>query len=105
MKKNYLQKLLDLRGITVLQIAQDTGAGYHSIQKTVKGVRAARTVKPIIAEYLGIDEDRAWGVGSQAYLRQLVEKEIARKAAQNRRDLEARYLQKSLTDQRAVSNG
>ncbi|PLX96695.1 MAG: hypothetical protein C0622_14195 [Desulfuromonas sp.] len=105
--KNYLQKLLDLRDITVLQIAQATGANYHSIQKTVKGTRLVKTVKPVIAQYLGIDETRTWGAGSQAYLRRLVEKEIAKKAAAERRKLESKYLRghnQRLTEEKVVIN-
>jgi len=92
MKKNYLQKLLDLRGVTAFEIAEATGANYHSIQKTIKGTRLVKTVKPVIADYLGIHEARAWGPGSQAYLRRLVEKEVAKKAAIERQKLEDRYL-------------
>lgn len=105
--KNYLQKLLDLRNITAHKIAEDTGANYHSIQKTIKGTRIVRTVTPVIAKYLSIDESRAWGAGSQAYLRRLVEKEITKKAAQERQKLEKRYLREyrqRLTEQKAVIN-
>jgi predicted transcriptional regulator len=105
--KNYLQKLLDLRGITAFEIAEATGANYHSIQKTIKGTRVVKTVKPVIANYLDIDEARAWGPKSAAYLRSLVEKEVTKKAVQERKKLERRYLcqrSQSVSEHKAASN-
>lgn len=89
---NDLQKLIALRGLTAIEIAQATGANYHSVQKTIKGVRIIQCVQPVIAAYLGLDEKRTWGPGSRRYLRQLIAEEIDRQSAADRARLRALYL-------------
>lgn len=92
---NDLQKLIALRGLTAFQIAQDTGANYHSVQKTIKGVRIIHCVQPVVAEYLGLDPDRAWGPGARSYLRKLIAEEIDRQSAGERKRLRDLYLRDS----------
>jgi hypothetical protein len=77
---NYLQQLIEIRGLTAQDIATATGFGYHSVQKNVKGVRRNPQIRAAIAACLGLDPIKAWGRGAMIYLRRLVAVEANRVA-------------------------
>jgi hypothetical protein len=89
---NDLQKYLALRGITASEIAQATGCNYHSVQKTIKGVRLVKTVQPHVAGFLGMRPEQLWGQGATQRLRRLIREEIDRRAEGERARLTASYL-------------
>ncbi|OGW36124.1 MAG: hypothetical protein A2X58_08575 [Nitrospirae bacterium GWC2_56_14] len=91
---NYLQQLIDLRGLTCQDIATGTGYGYHSIQKTVKGVRRHPLIREAIAKHLHIDALRTWGRGSVLYLRKLVAVEANRVAEEKAKTARETFLAK-----------
>ena len=69
---NYLQQLIELRGMTVQDLATAIGLGYHCVQKTVKGHKHGVVTRNAIAAYLGLDPVKAWGRGYAIYLRRMV---------------------------------
>lgn len=77
---NLLKKYLKLKGITAVQISEDTGLGYHCVDKTLKGLRRGRVPRGKIAEYLGIPYEHIWGALASRYLLKLIEKEIQHNA-------------------------
>ncbi len=100
---NNLQKLIKLRGLTVLGIAEDIGHGYHHVQKVVNGTRYKRSdgsygtysntaVQKAVAGRLGLSYDQAWGPKSRLALRRLIKKEIDKHARQQTRRLQQQFL-------------
>lgn len=92
---NDLQKYLDLRGITAAQIAKETGLGYHSVQKNVRGVRKNAAVREAIAVYLGLEYSDLWGPSSPRVLSKLIRREIERRAEGERARLRSLYLRRN----------
>jgi len=91
---NYLQQLIDLRGLTCQDIANATGYGYHSVQKNVKGVRCNLPIREAIAKHLHVDASRIWGRGSVLYLRKLVAVEANRVAQERAEAARDNFLKK-----------
>ncbi len=77
---NYLQQLIELRGMTVQDLATAIHLGYHCVQKTVKGHKRGVATRATIATHLGLDPVKTWGRGSVLYLRRLVAVEANRVA-------------------------
>lgn len=102
---NDLQRLLKLRGITMQRLADETGFGMHTVQKTVKGVRGVAGVQQAVADYLGVKVDQCFGPTSSVTLRRLIAQEIKRKAQVYERILTKEALGTSTlpSDQRAVN--
>lgn len=90
---NYLQQYITLNNLTCQDIATGTGYGYHSVQKTVKGVRRHPAIRTAIAEYLGLDPAKTWGRGSVVYLRRQVAV-AANRAAQEKAEKARREFMK-----------
>ena len=88
---NYLQQLIKLRKLTFHDIATGTGIGYHSIQKAVTGDRKPVRIREAIANYLRIDNDKAFGRGSAMYLRHLVALEANKQAEIIKQEFLAKY--------------
>jgi len=91
---NYLQKLIELRGLTCQDIAAGTGYGYHSVQKAVKGVRRQPAIRTAIADYLGLDAAKTWGSGSVIFLRRQVAIEANRVAKEKAEATRREFLKK-----------
>jgi transcriptional regulator with XRE-family HTH domain len=93
---NDLYRLIKLRGTTLRQIARETGASYHPLQKTAKGVRRQPRMQKTLAAYFGVDAKLLFGPRRAATIRLLLEREIDRHANRQgeklRRDLRRRYL-------------
>ncbi len=117
---NDLQKLIKLRGLTILDIASKIGHGYHSTQKVIKGVQFKRKdgslgtyakpeVQLAVAAQLGLTFDQAWGTKSRLILRRLIRKEIkafAKAEAKKReQDLQQQFLNNDrIAENRVVGN-
>jgi len=93
---NDLQRLIKLKGPSIRQIATPLGVGYHSLQKTIKGVRKTPAMRQAIASYFNVSPDALWGPKSHAVIRYLIEKEIEhqvkRRAKLTREELTKQYL-------------
>jgi len=89
---NNLQKLIRLKGKTYKDVAGSIGLGYHTVQKAIKGIRSIQKTRDAIADHLGLDMDRAWGPGSDKYLKDQIREAIKHCAAAERKRLEKRYL-------------
>ncbi|MFZ2948802.1 MAG: hypothetical protein WA003_04895 [Desulfuromonadaceae bacterium] len=83
---NYLQQLIELRDMTVQDLANAIHLGYHCVQKTVKGHKRGVQTRAAIAGHLGLDPVKVWGRGSALYLRRLVAIE-ANKVAQQKAEI------------------
>ncbi len=91
---NYLQQLIQLRSMTMQDLATAINLGYHCVQKTVKGQKRGVATRAAIAKHLGIDASRTWGRGSVLYLRKLVAIEANRVAAEKAEKARADFLKK-----------
>src|SRR6185369_13056489 len=91
---NYLQQLIELRGMTVQDLATAINLGYHCVQKTVKGHKRGVQTRATIAEYLGLDPVKVWGRGSVLYLRRLVAIEANRVASEKAETARTEFLLK-----------
>lgn len=89
---NNLQRLLKLRGITMQRLGDETGFGMHTVQKTVKGVRAVAAVQLAVAEYLGLHVSQCFGPASARHLRRLIAMEIKRETRAYRENLKKKML-------------
>ena len=89
---NNLQKLIRLRGLTIKAVADDTGLGYHSVQKNVKGIRDTYGVQEAIARSLNLDVNQAFGSGSDRYLKEHIKTAIKHRTEQHRVELSEQYL-------------
>ena len=76
---NDLQKLLKLRKITVVQIAKASGEDYHSLQKTIKGIRQTPHIQETVAKHLGLRVWRTFGQQAILTIRGLIAQEIAKR--------------------------
>lgn len=113
---NDLQKLIKLRGLTVLDISRKIGHGYHMTQKVVKGVRykrqdgsfVTRSSLPIenaVAAQLGLKHDQAWGPKSHLVLRRLIQQEIKDQAKEHEQNLQRQFLNiNRIAENKAVGN-
>ena len=104
-----LQKYIRLRGFTTAELADQTGMGYHSVQKvlimspysTRGGLQFRRSpeVRAAIAAALCLPYDHAWGPSAARHLRRYIQKEIVRQAeraaVERRTELEKLYLRAS----------
>ncbi len=91
---NYLQQLIELRGMTVQDLATAIQLGYHCVQKTVKGHKRGVQTRAAIAGYLGLDPVKVWGRGSVLYLRRLVAVEANKVAQQKAETTRTEFLKK-----------
>ncbi|MBU1564258.1 MAG: hypothetical protein KJ630_01355 [Proteobacteria bacterium] len=100
---NNLQKLIRLRGLTITDIANRIGYGYHSTQKVIKGatypladgskvLRTNRKIEEAVARLLGLSRDEAWGSAAHTVLPRLIRSEIEKKADQRKQDLRRQWL-------------
>ncbi len=101
---NNLQKLIRLRGLTIREIADRIGYGYHLTQKVIKGTRRRTksggqgatfsnpAVETAVAELLGLSYDQAWGPGSPLALRRLISQEIKEQARRQEESLRQQWL-------------
>jgi hypothetical protein len=117
---NDLQKLIKLRGLTVLGIAKAIGHGYHMVQKVIKGTRyklkdgsfgtySNLEVQQAVAAQLGLTHDQAWGPKSRLFLRRLIRKEINNQAKQQAKrqakKLQEQFLSNNrIAEKKAVGN-
>ena len=107
MRMNLLQRYLKVRGIRMTALAAETGYGKHTVYKIVASthyktrggatrIRKSPHVRRAIADYLGVPVDHLWGPSSSRHLKQMIRKEIERKAEEaakaKAQALEARYL-------------
>lgn len=102
---NYLKRYLALKGVDVKTIANETGYGYHAVQKTVLGHRSSRIVRAAIADYLELPYDHVWGINAPRHLRRYIRDEIERRVQIQRNHLRKLYLEETLADADMVSNG
>lgn len=100
---NYLQRYIEVRGITCQDIATATGYGYHSIQKTVKGVRRPVKICAAITKYLCLDNEKTWGRGAAVYLRRMVAIAANRMADEKAEAARVEFLAKYGADSRNVT--
>lgn len=91
-QKTPLQKLLSLRDLSVSQIANATGLGYHAIQKTIKQQRCRPETRQAIAQFLGLPYDHLWGDCANEHLNRLIRQEIEKHTACHQQSLRATYL-------------
>lgn len=114
---NNLQKLIKLRGLTVLALANDIGHGYHHVQKVVNGTRYKRkggsfgtynnmAVQQAVATRLGLSYEQAWGAKSHTFMQRLIRKEIKALAKAEARkqefDLQQQFLPKGRVPEKQV---
>lgn len=117
---NNLQKLIKLRGLTVLDISRKIGHGYHNTQKVIKGsqykrkdgsvvTRSSLPIENAVAAQLGLTHDQAWGAKSHTFLQRLILKEIKAlakaEAKKQESDLQRQFLPKNrVPEKRACCN-
>lgn len=100
---NNLQKLLRLRGLTIKQIADEIGQGYHITQKVIKrstykrsdgsvAVRSSLPVETGVAILLGLSHEETWGDKSDVVLTKLIQKEIKKQAQQQEHKMRKQWL-------------
>lgn len=89
---NDLKKLISLRKINIPAMAREIGHGYHSVQKTIKGVRRPRHIQEAIAGHIGLTWEHAFGPGRSACLKRLILAEISKAGQAKVRSLHAQYL-------------
>ncbi|HHL33135.1 MAG TPA: hypothetical protein ENJ30_02080 [Desulfobulbaceae bacterium] len=100
---NDLQKLLCLRGLTVREVAERIGYGYHITQKVIKGTRLTlrsggtyiysnRAIETAVAELLGLSHDECWGDKSSIRLRRLIRQEIKKQGRKREQELQQQFL-------------
>lgn len=99
---NSLQKLIQLRGLTVKDVAAQIGYGYHNVQKIVKRstrptkaggiVRTNYEIEAAVAKVLGLSHEQCWGDHSEAVLKRLIKQEIAARASETADKLREQYL-------------
>lgn len=89
---NDLQRLLKLRGMTMQRLADETGFGMHSVQKTVKGARPTPAIREAVAVFLELKVEQCFGPSSGKVLRRLIAKEIKLSARKYTKQLEQKML-------------
>jgi len=85
-------RLLELKGISIRQVDRETGTEYHSLQKTLKGLRKTRVYQQAWADYFGVNRASLFGPNQNKIIDYLIEKEIERKTVQRREELRRQYL-------------
>ncbi len=84
---NDLQKLIELRGLTIAEVARRIGCGYHITQKVIKRrairrrdgttyIYRSRRVREGVAAILGLSYEETWGRKSRVALRRAISHEI-----------------------------
>ena len=98
MKKNSLQKILKLRGLTCQDLAHAIGENYGSVQRIMSGDRKSPVrIRRKIASFLNLDADRVWdGVDVEKYLARQIQKNIDQAAAIELKKIRRRYQQRYL---------
>jgi len=91
---NDLQLLLQLKGITIRQLSRVAGVNYHSLQKTIKGIRNTKAMQEYIASFCGASRDSLFGPRREKIIRLLMEMEIEKQAEACREELRKVYLNK-----------
>lgn len=87
---NLIEKLLKAKGLNKCQVARELGLGYHSVQKTIKGVsyttkrgelkfRECRHIREKFASWLGYTYEFIWGPSADVFLKKLIREEIDRR--------------------------
>ncbi len=88
-----LQALIKLRGVPITDIAKEQRVGYHSLQKTIKGVRKHPAVLQVLARHLGLPPHALLRPeDANITLTRLVEREIEARAEERRQELRRLYL-------------
>lgn len=85
-------RLLELKGVSIRQVAREKGLEYYSLQKTLKGTRKTRAYQQAWADYFGVSRTALFGPTQYKVIRFLLEREIDNKAAQRREELRKKYL-------------
>lgn len=103
---NELQKLLRLRNISVLQLSEEIGIGYHTVQKTVKAIRQDRPTQEAIAAWFGLPVTDLFGPSSGRKLTRMIEQAINGRAAQAAERMRGIYLRpgKRIAEKQAANN-
>lgn len=100
---NNLQKLIRLRRLTIKEVADQIGHGYHNVQKIIKGstrtrpdgtevTRSNREIEERVAEMFGLSHDECWGRGADLVLKRLIKQEIAAKEKEAVSQIRQQYL-------------
>lgn len=99
---NTLQKLIQLRGVSIRIIAETTGYGYHNVQKIIKRatrptksggvVRSNHKIETAIAGFFGLTHEECWGKDSDQVLKRLIRKEITARASDKASQFREIYL-------------
>ncbi len=100
---NDLQKLIKLRGLTIQDIAEAIGHGYHITQKVIKGTQykrkdgsfgtySSQEVQKAIASQLGLTHSMVWGPKSRLVLRRLIRQEIKDQGKLREKELQQQFL-------------
>jgi hypothetical protein len=96
---NNLQKLIRLRGLTIKEVADQIGSGYHNVQKIIK--RSTRInarpftnteIETAVAGLFGLTHEQCWGQQSDMILRRLIKKEITAQANKAANQLRQQFL-------------
>jgi hypothetical protein len=96
---NNLQKLIRLRGLTIKEVADQIGSGYHNVQKIIK--RSTRInarpftnteIETAVAGLFGLTHEQCWGPQSDMILRRLIKKEITAQANRAASQLRQQFL-------------
>lgn len=100
-RKELIDKILKVRGMSKRRLAPTIGVPYHSLIKTLKPTafrlksgeirfRECRYIREAVARWLGAPYELVWGPGSVHFLRRLLREEVERRAqAETRRQLRA----------------
>ena len=89
---NDLQAVFELQGQSIRRLAQTAGCGYHSLQKTIKGIYNFKKARQIIADYFQVSEESLFGKNRPAVIRYLIEREIEKQAKEKREEFRRLYL-------------
>lgn len=113
---NNLQKLIKLRGLTVTELAERIGHGYHMTQKVIKGVKYKRRdgstatycqpeIQQAVAAQLGLTREQVWGPKSHLVLRRLIKKEIMDQARRQAQNMKKQFLHSDrIAEKKAAGN-
>jgi transcriptional regulator with XRE-family HTH domain len=99
-----VKRLIKIRGLSQKAIADQTGVGYHSINKAVCGatwtdasgkkhVRSNDEARAAVAAALCVPYVELWGPRAGLSIRKMIRREIDRKMRAERKPLESQYLE------------
>jgi len=79
-----IKQLIKAKGLTLKQVAEEIGVGYHSAQKVIirapqangKGIRDTRDIREKIAVWLNYPYELVWGPGAEFFLKKMLAEEI-----------------------------